>query len=143
MAARVGLCASPALVAAQLLRVREVWGQEVWGRTGRVQLASAFLASLIVGKWVGMGEAEACATGMWAHTASSGAGVGLGSNGAQMQGLGQWDEGVLEIVGGSREEGRRVRGWLGDVDVSGGGRKLGNVSRYWVERYGFEPGAHT
>jgi xylulokinase len=46
----------------------------------------------------------------------------------------------LDIVGGSREEGRRVRGWLGDVDVSGGSRKAGNISRYLVERYGFDPG---
>jgi xylulokinase len=75
-----------------------------------------------------MGEAEACATGAWVH--------GGNPNAA---GQGYWDEGVLDIVGGSREEGRRVRGWLGDVDVSGGSRKAGNVSRYLVERYGFDP----
>jgi len=131
MSARVGTCANSSLVAAQLLRVRESWPQEVWARTGRVQLASAFLGSLIAGKWMGMGEPEACATGLWVHGAN-----------AQGQGAGQgyWDEGVLDIVGGSREEGRRVRGWLGDVDISGGGRRAGNVSRYLVERYGFDPG---
>ncbi|KAK7436187.1 hypothetical protein VKT23_019264 [Stygiomarasmius scandens] len=127
MAARVGTCASASLVAAQLLRVRESWPQEVWARTGRIQLASAFIASLISGKWVPMGEAEACATGLWVH--------GGHNPGSQ----GYWDEGVLDIVGGSREEGRRVRGWLGEVDVSGGGRKVGNVSKYLVERYGFDP----
>ncbi|GLB42709.1 putative xylulokinase activity [Lyophyllum shimeji] len=107
MVNRVGTCASASMVAAQLLRVRESWPQDVWARTGRVQLASSFLGSLIAGKWMGMGEAEACATGL--H------------------------------CGGSREEGRRVRGWLGEVDVSGGGRRAGNVSRYLVDRYGFEP----
>lgn len=127
MAARVGTCAHASLVAAQMLRVRETWHQEVWARTGRVQLASAFLGSLVSGKWMGMGESEACSTGMWVH-------------GQQGQGGGYWDEGVLDIVGGSREDGRRVRGWLGDVDVSGGGRRAGNVSRYLVERYGFDPG---
>ncbi|KAG6848819.1 hypothetical protein H0H93_013776, partial [Arthromyces matolae] len=65
MASRVGTCASSSLVAAQLLRVRETWPQEVWARTGRVQLASAFLGSLITGKWMPMTEAEASATGMW------------------------------------------------------------------------------
>ncbi|KAG5335903.1 hypothetical protein C0989_012570 [Termitomyces sp. Mn162] len=135
MASRVGTCASSSLVAAQLLRVRETWPQEVWARTGRVQLASAFLSSLIAGKWMGMGEAEACTTGMWVHGANVNA-LNLGQSAAS----GFWDEGVLDIVGGSREEGRRVRGWLGDVDVSGGGRRAGNVSRYLVERYGFEPG---
>lgn len=126
MAARVGTSANASMVAAQLLRVREIWPGEVWSRTGRMQVASAFLCSLVSGKWVGMGEAEACATGLWVH------------GGQQQQGY--WDEGVLDIVGGSREEGRRVRGWLGDVDVSGGARRAGNVSRYLVDRYGFDPG---
>ncbi|KAJ7842832.1 D-xylulose kinase [Mycena olivaceomarginata] len=121
MAARVGGPAHPSCIAAQLLRVRETWPQDVWARTGRVQLASAFLASLIAGKWMPMAEAEACASAMWSHTA------------------GQWEETVLDIVGGSREEGRHVRGWLGDVDVNGGARRAGNISRYLVERYGFDP----
>ncbi|KAF5345646.1 hypothetical protein D9756_011239 [Leucocoprinus leucothites] len=126
MAARVGTAATPAMVAAQLLRVRETWQQEVWARTGRIQLASAFLCSLLTGKWIPMGEAEACATGMWVHSTTPGT-------------PSHWDEGTLDIVGGSREEGRRVRGWLGDVDTTGGGRRAGNVSRYLVERYRFDP----
>ncbi|TEB04060.1 hypothetical protein FA13DRAFT_1784031, partial [Coprinellus micaceus] len=65
---------------------------EVWGRTGRVQLASAFIGSLITGKWIGMSESEACATGMWVHAA----------NPNNATGQGYWDEEVLEIVAGSR-----------------------------------------
>ena len=107
MAASIGTAANTSMVSAQLLRVRETWLQEVWARTGRVQLASAFLASLVAGKWTSMGESEACATGAWVHVASHNA-------------TGHWNEDVLDIVGGSKEEGRRVRGWLGDVDVSGG-----------------------
>ncbi|RXW18264.1 hypothetical protein EST38_g7592 [Candolleomyces aberdarensis] len=129
MASRVGMCASASMVGAQLLRVRESWPAEVWGRTGRVQVASAFIGSLITGKWMGMGEAEACATGMWVHSGNPNSATGQG----------YWDEDILEIVAGSREDGRRVRGWLGDVDVSGGSRRAGNVSRYLVERYGFDP----
>ncbi|KAL1705558.1 hypothetical protein EV121DRAFT_203414 [Schizophyllum commune] len=128
LARRVGTCGSDSLVAAQLLRVRQTWPQDVWARTGRLQLASAFLASLICGKWVPMGEADACATGIWVHSANPSA-----------NGQGHWDEGILDFVGGSREEGRRVRGWLGDVDVTGGGRRVSNVSRYLVDRYGFDP----
>ena len=131
MAARVGICANASMVAAQMLRVREAWPQDVWARTGRVQLASAFLASIISGKWTSMGDTEACATGAWIHSANQ-----L----AIPAGQGYWDEGVLDIIGGSREEGRRVRGWLGDVDASGGSRRSGNVSRYLVDRYGFDPG---
>lgn len=130
MAARVGTCANASLLAAQLLRVRESWTSDVWSRTGKIQLASQFMASMVVGEWVNMGEAEACATGMWVH-------AGPGTQGAP--GLGRWDEGVLEIVGGSREEGRKIRTWLGDVEVAGG-RKVAHISRYLCERYGFEPG---
>ncbi|TFK51177.1 D-xylulose kinase [Heliocybe sulcata] len=122
MAARVGICASPALTAAQFLKVREA-APDIWNRTGRVQVASAFLASLVCAQWVPMSEAEACATGMWLHDA------------------GDWDDGVLDIVGGSREDGRKMRGWLGEVDVVGCGRRVGTISRYLVERYGFDPGA--
>ncbi|KAG1792368.1 uncharacterized protein HD556DRAFT_1239497 [Suillus plorans] len=130
MAARVGTCANASLLAAQLLRVRESWTSDVWSRTGKIQLASQFLASMVVGEWVNMGESEACATGMWVH-----ASAGAGTQGAP--GLGRWDEGVLEIVGGSREEGRRIRTWLGDVEVASG-RKVAHISRYLCERYGFE-----
>lgn len=125
MAARVGTCAQSSLIAAQLLRVREAW-PEVWARTGRVQVASAFLCSMMCGSWVGMNEPEACATGMWVHGTSNSPG--------------HWDEGVLEIIGGNREEGRCIRTWLGDVDLSGGGRMVGMVSRYLVDRYRFDHG---
>ena len=125
MAARVGTCAQSSLIAAQLLRVREAW-PDVWARTGRVQVASAFLCSMMCGSWVGMNEPEACATGMWVHGTSSSPG--------------HWDEGVLEIIGGNRDEGKRIRTWLGEVDLSGGSRKIGMVSRYLVDRYRFDHG---
>ncbi|KAI0795956.1 hypothetical protein C8Q75DRAFT_803016 [Abortiporus biennis] len=130
MAARVGTCAHASLIAAQILRVREAW-PETWQRTGRVQLASAFLASLLCGTFVSMGEAEACSTGLWAHGGVSGGSASTTQS--------HWEEGVLEIVGGNREEGRRIWNWLGDVDTSGGRRRLGTVSRYLVDRYGFDP----
>ncbi|KAH9966997.1 actin-like ATPase domain-containing protein [Russula compacta] len=123
MAARVGTCANSSLVAAQILRVRET-SPETWARTGRLQIASAFLASLISGTWINMGEAEACATGMYVYASG---------------GQGHWDDEVIEYIAGSREEAWRVRTWLGDVDVSGGGRRVATVSRYLVDRYGFEP----
>ncbi|KAF7981000.1 hypothetical protein HWV62_35826 [Athelia sp. TMB] len=123
MAARVGLCGHASLLAAQLLRVREAWPQDVWAKTGKLQVASSFLGSLVCGKWVGMGEAEAAATGMWVH------------GGTQD---GYWDDGVMEIVGGNRDEGRKIRGWLGEVDLTGG-KRVGNVSQYLVDRYGFDP----
>jgi xylulokinase len=126
MATSVGIAANASMVSAELLRVHETWPQEVWARTGRAQLASAFLASLVTGKWTSKGESEACATGAWVHGASHNA-------------TGHWNEDVLDIFGGSKDEGRRVHVWLGDVDVSGGSRRAGSISRYLVERYDFDP----
>ena len=74
-----------------------------------------------------MGKSKACATGAWVHGTSHNA-------------AGHWDEDVLDIVGGSKEEGRRVHGLLGDVDVSGSSRRAGSVSWYLVECYGFDSG---
>ena len=125
MAASVGIAANAFMISAPLLRAQETWPQEVWARTGRVQLSSAFLASLVAGKWTSMGESEACATGAWVHGTSHNA-------------AGHWDEDVLDIVGGNKEEGRRVRGWLGDVDVSGGSRRAGSVERYGFDSGGFQ-----
>ncbi|THH31283.1 hypothetical protein EUX98_g2932 [Antrodiella citrinella] len=131
MADRVGICAHASLIAAQLLRVREAW-PDIWQRTGRVQMASAFLASLVIGGWAITGESEACATGLWTHGGTS------GSTASNIQS--HWDENILEIVGGNRDEAERMWNWLGDVDTSGGRKKIGNVSRYLVDRYGFDPG---
>lgn len=130
MAARVGTFAHASLIAAQVLRVREAW-PDIWSRTGRVQTASSFLASLVCGTFVPIGEAEACTTGFWVH-----------SNGAANAPAptSHWDEEILEIVGGNREEGRRIRSWLGDVDTSGDRRRVGTVSRYLIDRYGFDTG---
>ncbi|KAF7794159.1 hypothetical protein EIP86_005290 [Pleurotus ostreatoroseus] len=125
MSARVGTCSQSSMIAAQFLRVREAL-PEVWHSTGRVQIASSFLASLMCGAFVSMGEAEACASGLWVHSTTPST-------------PSHWDEGVLEIVGGTRDEGRRMWGWLGEVDTSGGRRRIGNVSRYLVDRYGFDP----
>ena len=86
MSSRVGVCAHASLLAAQLLRVRE---NDAWQKTGKIQVASSFLSSLICADWIGMGESEAQATGMWVH-------------GGQTQN-GYWDDGVMEIVGGSRD----------------------------------------
>ena len=97
-------------------------------------MASAFLASLVIGNWAVTGEAEACATGLWTH--------GGGTTGATVSTIqSHWDEEVLEIVGGNRDEAVRMWNWLGEVDTSGGRKKIGNVSRYLVDRYGFDPGA--
>lgn len=106
------------------MKIREQHPLDVWARTSRLMPASAFLASLLMGAWAPLGEAEACATGMWSHLNR------------------QWDERALEVVaGGSREEAVRLRRMLGEVDLTGGVRPIGTIASYYVERYGFDRGA--
>jgi xylulokinase len=136
MASRVGTAAHPALPAARLLHVREM-RPEVWASTRRVQFASTFLASLLLGQPAHMSESDACASGMWTHSPTP-----PGTN-PPIPGSGQgsrWDDAVLDIVGGSRAEGQRIREWFGTVETTGGGRRLGTISQFASERYGFDPG---
>lgn len=120
-AARLGTPAHASLVAAHALRMRETQ-PDVWHRTGRLSLASTMLCSLLLGAWAPTAESEACATGMWNHPTR------------------QWDDAVLEIVAGSPafEHAGRLKLMLGEVDTAGG-RKVGNISSYFVDRYGFSP----
>ena len=126
MAHRVGTAAHASLAAAQAMKVRE-GNPEAWARTargGRLSLASAFVATLFLGRWAALGVAEVSGTGMW---------------NAQLR---QWDEPTLEIVAGSSEGGRTLKEMLGAVQLDPG-RKLGTIAPYFVERYGFDPGMHS
>ena len=122
-AARLGMPAHASLPVAHAMMIRETQ-PEVWQRIGRFTPASTMLCSLLMGAWAPMAESEACSTGMWA------------------QSLRAWDDLVVEIVAGTStpEEVTRVKRIFGDVDTSGGGRRVGNISPYFVERYGFNAG---
>ena len=106
---KTSITANASMVSTQLFHVHKTWPQEVWARTVHAQLASAFLASLVAGKWASIGESEACTTSAWVNGASDNR---------------HWNEDVFDIVGG-----RRVRGWLGDVDISRGLRRVESVSQ--------------
>lgn len=109
------------LAAAQILKVRES-EPDAWAGTERVMLASAFVATLLLGRWAPMSESEISATGLWDHPKS------------------WWDEAMLELLAGSKEEGARLRTLLGEVERAGG-KSLGTVAPYFVERYGVSRGA--
>lgn len=123
-AARLGTPLHASLLAAHALRMRETQ-PEIWARTGRITLASTLLCSLLLGRWAPTSESEASATGLWNQRRKA------------------WDDAVCEVVAGSVgfEHAGRLKTMLGDVDVSGGGKKVGNIAPYYVERFGFSPGA--
>ena len=72
-----------------------------------------------------MSEAEALATGMWKPSG------------------GGWDSSVLEIVAGGLEQGRRFAELLGGGAEVFGGRNIGPIANYFVERYHFDKGGAT
>lgn len=121
MASRVGIAAHPSLPAVQCMKIRE-GNPDTWVNTGRVMMASTFMSSLLAGKWCNISEGEAVGTGLWNVQSR------------------HWDVSALEAVAGSAEQGRRFGEMLGAVE-SLGGKNVGFVSQYWVERYGFEKGA--
>lgn len=120
MAARVGVAAHPSLVAVQCMKIRE-GNPDAWRKTARVTMASTFLSSLLAGSFLQMAESEVTSTGLWnAQTAS-------------------WDMGALEVVSGSPDQARRFAEMLGGVEMYGG-KHVGTIGQYFVERYGFDKG---
>lgn len=118
LAQRVGT-ASPT-TAAQAIKIRE-GNPDAWTHTSRVILASAFLASVLIGDWAPAAEAEAIATGFWNVE------------------RGAWDEDVLELVAAGKDEGERLKSMLGEV-CSAGTTSVGTVGTYFIQKYGFAPG---
>ncbi|KAF8321157.1 hypothetical protein DL93DRAFT_2212896 [Clavulina sp. PMI_390] len=112
-----GTAAHLPLAPSQIARVREAH-RDAYEATDRIQLASAFIASLLLGRWAPATEAEMVGTGLWDHSKA------------------WWDELMLQLLaGGSVEESVRLRGMLGEVERVGS-KVLGGVAPYFVDRYG-------
>jgi xylulokinase len=109
---------SPSGTAAQAMKIRE-GNPDAWAQTGRVMLASAFLSSTLLGRWAPMSLSEVVGTGLWNEARED------------------WDDRVLEVVGGSPEEGARLRTMLGTVEQTPS-TKIGTISPFLVERFGFD-----
>ncbi len=105
------------------MKVRESL-PDVWSSTARIMLASAFLATLLSGRWCPMSESDVVGTGLWNCPTKS------------------WDETSLDLLAGGKEEAARLREMLGEVESSGSA-EVGLISSYFVERYGLRPGELT
>ncbi|KAL8286813.1 hypothetical protein RQP46_004341 [Phenoliferia psychrophenolica] len=91
---------------------------------------SNFLASLFIGRFAPIDATDACSTNLFNVLD------------------GDWDDEVLGIVMGVKESsqidatgnsgGVKLRAMLGDVGKDGG-KELGSVSPYFVDRFGFSP----
>ncbi|KAL9601143.1 MAG: hypothetical protein Q9219_002742 [cf. Caloplaca sp. 3 TL-2023] len=102
----------------QILRFRMKY-PEKYEQTSRICLVSSFLASVFLGKIVPFDISDVCGMNLWDIKA------------------GAWDEQLLSLAAGSTDTSALKRK-LGSTDVPrDGGAFLGNISPYFVERYGF------
>lgn len=90
---------------------------EIYRATSRISLVSSFLASILLGKIAPFDISDVCGMNLWDIKA------------------GAWNEPLLKLAAGD-DGPDSLKQKLGDVREDGGG-SMGNISKYFVERYGF------
>ncbi|RYP79173.1 hypothetical protein DL771_000151 [Monosporascus sp. 5C6A] len=101
-----------------ILRMRKRRPQ-VYTSTARISLVSSFLASCLVGAIAPIDCSDVTGMNLWDIAAES------------------WSEPLLELTAGNGGV-EDLRKKLGEVRMDGGG-SIGNISPYYVERFGFSP----
>ena len=105
----------------QILRFRRKHS-DAYEKTARISLVSSFLASMLLGAVAPFDISDVCGMNLWDIKAAT------------------WQEKLLRLVAGSEEETTRLKERLGPTPVDGGER-LGTISRYFVDRFGFDKDA--
>ncbi|KAL8901957.1 MAG: hypothetical protein Q9192_000258 [Flavoplaca navasiana] len=104
----------------QILRFRTKYPAK-YQETSRISLVSSFLASIFLGKVAPFDISDVCGMNLWDIKA------------------GTWNERLLSLTAGSTDT-SDIKDKLGAADVpEDGGAFLGNISPYFVQRYGFSP----
>ncbi|KAK4462498.1 hypothetical protein QBC42DRAFT_267646 [Cladorrhinum samala] len=104
----------------QIMRLRRKL-PSMYEATSRISLVSSFLASLFLGTVAPMDISDVCGMNLWDIP---------GNN---------WSETLLKLASGGTQEGAaELRSKLGEVRQDGGG-SMGNISSYFVSKYGFSP----
>ncbi|KAK0645877.1 hypothetical protein B0T16DRAFT_327962 [Cercophora newfieldiana] len=102
----------------QIMRLRRKL-PEMYAATSRVSLVSSFLASLFLGSVAPMDISDACGMNLWDIPGND------------------WSEPLLELTAGAPGV-FELRNKLGKVRIDGGG-SMGNISSYFISKYGFSP----
>ncbi|KAH8915036.1 actin-like ATPase domain-containing protein [Atractiella rhizophila] len=104
----------------QILRWREEDPKE-WEKTGRVSLVSSWLCTMLCldGEVKPIDRSDVAGMNLWDLKNK------------------KWHPKLLEVVGG-QGRGDELKRKLGDVELDGG-RPVGKVGKWWVERFGFNP----
>jgi xylulokinase len=106
---------------AQIMRFRQLQ-PDAYAGTERISLVSSAITTLLCldGEVKGIDESDACGMNLWnMNTAERG-----------------WNEEVLRAIAGSPAEVGELKKKLGQVETDGG-RVVGKIGRWFVERYGF------
>lgn len=90
---------------------------EVYRATSRITLVSSFLASVFLGRIAPFDISDVCGMNLWDIASGS------------------WSEPLLQLAAGD-DDLDSLKEKLGSVREDGGG-SMGNISKYFIERYGF------
>jgi xylulokinase len=90
---------------------------EAYVKTTRISLVSSFLATLLLGRFAPFDISDVCGMNLWDIKA------------------GKWNEKLLALAAGSHGV-DDLKNKLGDVPEDGGVH-LGSISKYFIDRYGF------
>ncbi|KXL50853.1 hypothetical protein M433DRAFT_158783 [Acidomyces richmondensis BFW] len=101
----------------QILRYRTKYPSH-YDQTARISLVSSFLASVFLGKMAPIDISDVTGMNLWDI-----------NNGC-------FHESLLELAAGGKDKASELKKKLGDVPQDGG-KPLGNISKYFVGRYGF------
>ncbi|KAK5088165.1 hypothetical protein LTS08_004776 [Lithohypha guttulata] len=103
----------------QILRFQRKY-PEKYQKTARITLVSSWLASIFLGKFAPFDISDVCGMNLWDINA------------------GTWNEKVLELTSGTFGI-ETLKQKLGGSVPQDGGAHFGNISSYFVERFGFSP----
>jgi xylulokinase len=138
MAYRVGITGHTSLLAAQIMRLRE-HNEEAWRRTHKVGTSNTFLEGIFSGAWSFSME-DAWLSGMWnIGSAKTAGGSSVNGRSTPSTSTPGWDKNASDYVAGGPVEGQHLRDSMGEVNTDTRSRTH-PISRYWVDRYGFDPG---
>lgn len=120
LARATGSKAHERFTGAQIMRWKSA-DPDAYDNTHRISLVSSFITTLLCldGEVKGIDESDACGMNLWS-----------------MQGARGWNRDVLKAISGSGAA--ELERKLGKVETDGG-RVVGHIGKWFVERYGFNP----
>ncbi|KAG6249174.1 hypothetical protein E4U24_002378 [Claviceps purpurea] len=101
----------------QIMRLRQALPQ-MYANTSRISLVSSFLASLLIGSIAPLDVSDVCGMNLWDIPNQ------------------RYSPDLLGLAGGGHDGAEQLRQKLGEAEMDGG-HSLGNISSYFVHKYGF------